>query len=326
MTREHRGQHSAFTLIETLVTIAVISLMIALLLPAVQAAREAARRGQCVNNLKQIGVALNLYEEHHRVFPQGVNGGYFSAHSMLLPYLELSSIYSSMNFSTNNMTRTFVGMNSPNGTAAWTRISVFLCPTDNLPLDTNAFGGEERTNYAGNAGFGTQTFGFNGLFVDQTLPGSKVPIGFPGVTDGSSQTSAFVEWTLGAWLTQGRNPARVTFDTVNLRNPGQFDNFVESCRSLDTQTTPLVAGRLCFWISATYGESLMNHVLGPGMNSCVNGSSISDGAFTAGSFHGAGANVVFVDGHVSYINNSISLDLWRAIATRSGYEIVNGLF
>jgi type II secretory pathway pseudopilin PulG len=85
-------------LIELLVTVSVIAILVAILLPAVQAAREAARRSQCANNLKQLGVALSTYESSSRIFPHGVNGGAFSAHAMLLPQLDQSPLYNSINF------------------------------------------------------------------------------------------------------------------------------------------------------------------------------------------------------------------------------------
>src|SRR5215216_5059201 len=100
-----------FTLIELLVVIAIIAVLIALLLPAVQAAREAARRAQCVNNLKQIGLALHNYHQTANSFPMGMslaydpnNGVYqdwtdWSAHALLLPYLEQTPLYNAANFS-----------------------------------------------------------------------------------------------------------------------------------------------------------------------------------------------------------------------------------
>ena len=99
---------SGFTLIELLVVIAIIAVLIALLLPAVQAAREAARRAQCVNNLKQIGLALHNYFESRNALPgadmvvqRPTNATELSALSQVLPYLEQSNLYNSINFSTS---------------------------------------------------------------------------------------------------------------------------------------------------------------------------------------------------------------------------------
>src|SRR6266851_4573200 len=101
-------KRSAFTLIELLVVIAIIAVLVALLLPAVQQARESARRAQCKNNLKQIGLALHNYHEALQVFPPGrivnyVNGqGHcFSAYAHLLPYLDQTPIYNLINFTMN---------------------------------------------------------------------------------------------------------------------------------------------------------------------------------------------------------------------------------
>ena len=155
-----------FTLIELLVVIAIIAVLIALLLPAVQSAREAARRAQCVNNLKQIGLAMHNYHQASSVFPQGESqsaynlnyaGGYagwteWSAHAEMLPYMEQGSVYDSINFS-------FCGGHDEgqwiNSTGWTTVINGFLCPSDSnaargkIPVGTNP---PYTVNYRGSVG------------------------------------------------------------------------------------------------------------------------------------------------------------------------------
>src|SRR4051812_42487340 len=115
----------AFTLIELLVVIAIIGILVALLLPAVQFAREAARRMKCSNNLKQIGVSLQTFHDTNRQFPPGRDAwpAPFSTHARLLPYLENSNLQNLIDFTQSTST----GMNV---TAAETPIPLFLCPSD----------------------------------------------------------------------------------------------------------------------------------------------------------------------------------------------------
>src|SRR5690606_10397670 len=122
----------AFTLIELLVVIAIIAILIALLLPAVQQAREAARRTQCRNNLKQIGLAIHNYESSHSVFPPG-RLGYplvFSVQAHILPYLDGANLYNLLDFDT---APSFGPPSTPitrNEVAARTFIPTYLCPSD----------------------------------------------------------------------------------------------------------------------------------------------------------------------------------------------------
>ncbi len=162
--KRHR---SGFTLIELLVVIAIIAVLVALLLPAVQQAREAARRSQCKNNLKQIGLAIHNYEGAFNVFPFGKGAGYaflgapayprWSAQAMILPYLEQAPLYNTLNFNNPPDTPGMAGAvptfmpayQSPGGIntiGSQTLIPAFLCPSDVSVSSTWA----GANNYCGN--------------------------------------------------------------------------------------------------------------------------------------------------------------------------------
>ena len=143
----HFNRQSGFTLIETLVVIAVIGLLVALILPAVQAAREAARRVQCVNNLKQLGIALRGHVDSFGTYPSGSgtrygNGSYLVP---LLPFIEQRVAYDAINFTDTSVSSL---LNNSNATVEVMDVSCFVCPSE--PKSSEPI---KRTNYAGNAGF-----------------------------------------------------------------------------------------------------------------------------------------------------------------------------
>ncbi len=221
----------AFTLIELLVVISIIGVLIGLLLPAVQSARETARRAQCTNNLKQIGLALANYEGVNSVFPHsstsaiaGSGGtcqnGIFSWHALILPYLEQRAVYDSINFNIGMAGdcgdpllyyHATISISHPNATAGGVMIQSFLCPTDTGATHTSSMGSSRPApeSYAGNVGWppGTNgTTGFRGSgspskhngFIALLAPGQSAhwhtgSIRIADITDGLGMTAAVAE-------------------------------------------------------------------------------------------------------------------------------------
>ncbi|WP_165075580.1 DUF1559 family PulG-like putative transporter [Paludisphaera rhizosphaerae] len=224
----------AFTLIELLVVIAIIAVLIALLLPAVQSAREAARRIQCTNNMKQIGLGLHNYLSTHNVFPPGrmtpdlLSGttvstsyssyptltagwtGYFSVHCHILNYMEQTAAYNAMNFMGPNQARLTTGgravIASPNYTSFAIAQSTFLCPSD----PNSSAGGVSENNYRYNFGGSLPVAGADSNTTQTTITAASGGNGAftigPGIsvaqfTDGMSNTAAFAERTKGSGFT-----------------------------------------------------------------------------------------------------------------------------
>ena len=305
---------TAFTLIECLVVISIVGILCALLAGAVQMARESARRIQCVNNLKQIGLAMHAYHADHSIFPNAITARRFSPHVAILPYLELHNLYNSINIDRDDTS----AENSPNHTAAISVVSVFRCPSESGEMRDRGW-----TNYGGCVGFGYQMFHNQYLGIFNV----GVNISLANITDGSANTATFSEWLLGPKRTRNApvvDLRRYHFGTSRLSQPEQFEDFLTACRAANVITnkfsfSPKGRG----WMDTSHGRSLYNHNLGINEKTCNNGGLVSWGAYTAGSEHGALAHVLFADGHVKAVKQSINLQLWRAISTRAGNEVMD---
>jgi prepilin-type N-terminal cleavage/methylation domain-containing protein len=334
---KHHPEARAFTLIELLVVIAIIGVLIALLLPAVQSAREAARRIQCTNNLKQIGLAIHNYVESRGSLPLGqgpeLNGMYFgwSSLAMMLPFLEQSPLYSSINF---NITGGSAPGTPENLTAQNAHINAFLCPSDVDRL-TSPSG---HNNYVGNTGAGPDS---NGARPSGVICGSKMYLTGPyfestvirlqDITDGLSQTVAFSECVKGIGLyNNGQAPD-------NMNPPGSVLRFgtlpaaAEQVYIICYASNPSAPGaRLAglysvgsFWHIGTTNATRYNHVMPPNTWSCAEKNSDSDGAHTAASRHPGIVNTLLADGSVRSVKGSVNRFVWRALATRAGGEAVS---
>jgi prepilin-type N-terminal cleavage/methylation domain-containing protein len=329
----------AFTLVELLVVIAIIGVLVALLLPAVQAAREAANRMSCGNNLKQIGLALHNYQSAMRYYPPSFcivpgttlsgNNGSWSIHGRLLPYLEQANAYDRVDLSVSWS----VAPNIATGVPVL-RIETYQCPSEaNSVMRTNASGDYTHPqNYGFNHGVWlvhnpATRQGGNGAF----FPNSK--LGPSAFTDGLSNTLAasevkaftpYVRNTAGPGDVAPTDPAVI----AALSGDNKYGPNANDC----TGHTEWCDGRVHhagFTATFTPNTKVIKDVGGVkhdiDFNSHQEGQSATEvtyAAITARSYHGGGGvNCVLMDGSVRHVAKTVDLQLWRASATRNGGEV-----
>jgi len=330
--RSRRG----FTLIELLVVIVVIGVLMGLLLPAVQGAREAGRRAQCAAHLKQIGLALHHYEATHRVFPgviAMIGGGLDrfaprldSPLARMLPELEQGVLYDSINF-------VLVPDQGPglhaNHTVLVTTIDLFLCPSDGPP----PVAGYGRVNYRFNMGPTPLVTGITTTPGWADGPFSTGPFRGPSdFRDGLSNTIGVSERLQGDW-TEGafRRGGDYRVGRIEPLAHALPDAAIAACAALGPGTPAESRGGES-WFFSGYGTTTYNHCAPPNPPSpdCsfhdvlggLHDRIVTQGVFSATSAHPGGVQVLAMDGSVRFVGDGIALAAWRALATRSGGEVV----
>ncbi len=299
----------AFTLVEVLVVIAIIGLLVAILLPAVQAARESGRKTHCFNNLKQIGIALVNYHDTYGSLPPGYisqpdgNGGELGPGwgwaALLLPQIEQINIFSVIQFQLAIEKQT-----SPAAIAArTTTIATYLCPSDTINPSWMTWTRDSlgnpvapicevaAANYVAMYGSTEPGVDGDGLFYRNSS------VRFADITDGLAETIAAGERShfLGVATWTGAVRDAVLFD----------DDGDEVGRAHPENSTGMVLGHA--------GERATPGAASSDVNQFY-------------SFHGPGANFLFMDGHCSFIPTTIDYAMYQAMSTRAGSETISGAY
>jgi prepilin-type N-terminal cleavage/methylation domain-containing protein/prepilin-type processing-associated H-X9-DG protein len=336
-----------FTLIELLVVIAIIGVLIALLLPAVQAAREASRRAQCINNLKQVGLALQNYAMCQRSFPPGAityqedpmncatprrGQGLFN---LILDFMEQKPAYNAINFSYASVgMQASVSAGAINNTAFAGRVSSYICPSDSRQIpwsnklinpNNQSYDAYSQGSYAGMVGTidifrwwcGCPVYAIDGVVCVGQV--ELRPDGSFGYNFNFGEQE----------YTDGLSPTILVGEFSRFRNdPDNLFNEWNSALYYDSQTIPGVTRPQGLATSVPKINANMripdeppSLTFGP-VNWYQDTETINFGQFGFRSQHPGGANFLFGDGSVHFLKDSISLTIYRALSTRAGGEIV----
>ena len=340
----------AFTLVEMLVSISIIAILTALLLPAVQSTREAARRIKCSSNFASVGIAVQNYVSIYTHFPPSsinwrdgsttcnpcVNVRY-SMLARILPYLEQKSLYDSINFDVSIAEPRDPGSSDhypeelANLTARVVSLGVFLCPSDTTSQSRLSSG----TNIRANMGSMPTTFALEN--APYAGPSTVIHVSMDNqfrarhssslvsISDGLSNTALASEKLRGSDDSSIFDPRRhyANLIYVNKQYPVSSEKYSIACLAPDAQFMGFESKSGLTWLLGSPSSTLYNHVSGINM---IHGDCISheSGATivisSARSQHSGGVNVGLADGSVRFVRNGVALQVWRALGSKAGGE------
>ena len=327
---------SGFTLVELLVVIAIIGVLVGLLLPAVQSAREAARRMSCSNNMKQLGLSMHNYHDTHKVFPafkyrngQGSHWRGYSAFTQILPFIEQQPLHDQLKTATNDFFAHW-DVNGAHQNLRAVAIPAFKCPSDiQFPSTGGGWANGPGCSYGVSYGstiswtdFGQQ----NGMFRGQTNAGDRPHTKMADILDGTSNTLLASEHLAGdnndnALMNGNSSETRIGSafpGSVPYPNQADLETFGIACEAVQTHNSE--NGNQ--WIAPESTQTALNTVAPPNWrypNCQTNGTgfaSDANGVYTARSRHTGGVQCAVGDGSVRFVSDSIDLKTWQFFGGR----------
>ncbi len=338
---DDRHTRHGLTLIESLVIIGIIGLLALMIIPAVQASRETARKTSCMNHLKQIGAAVAGFESVNRSFPAGVSNDSPAARALgvldrvslqtqILPYLEQRTAFDGINFTPKDgIVRgitVFAIDHQANETVKSTRVDTFICPSDVIrSMPGNSY----------RASTGPHPYWIESSILPSPNGGGVfvplIPIRASEITDGLSMTAGISERVMGSGSTVFDHFRDFWFSGLGgeLRESALHDEMVEICSIPVRNPSQYRVSLGRYWLPGGIANTMYNHTATPNApfpdcalhGTAVEGDhSLRVSAMTARSLHPSGVHLMIMDGSVRFVKNTIAVATWRALSTRAGGE------
>lgn len=333
-----------FTLVELLVVIAIIGILVGLLLPAVQAAREAARRMQCSNNVKQLALAFHNYESAHKRFPpfasksgSGALWQGYSAFSQILPVIEQAPLHANLTAASNNFYSFYYADNAQLSPVRATKVPAFICPSapswpqSGTNHTTNGPGCNYGVSYGASIVWNVAS-SQNGAFR------ADLPVRIGELTDGTTNTLFLSEHLSGdnnsGFLMRGQTsevktgsafPNAAAYPTLEYPSEGDLNTFGTACQAAAAHLSTNGAQ----WLSPLPTQTALNTVAPPNWrfpNCQTNASGYAsdrNGVYTARSMHTGGVNAGMGDGSVRFVSQSIDTKVWQFTGGRNDGQVIS---